>query len=187
MSRLKLPGKNKQQGNITEIDEMNEKMPFRAKDWWKYLISLALLVIYLFPFYIIINVSLKSFNDTTSRIQFPDPIYWDNYASVIQSGEIFTGIKNCIIITVFVLLVEIVLGCMASYALARNQSKLNEIVRSLIMSVMMITPLTILVGVYSTMSNIHATSTYWGMVLVLSAFGLPWLSFCILILYPLYQ
>lgn len=26
MSRLKLPGKNKQQGNITEIDEMNEKM-----------------------------------------------------------------------------------------------------------------------------------------------------------------
>lgn len=177
MSRLKLPGKNKQQGNFTEIDEMNEKMPFRAKDWWKYLISLALLVIYLFPFYIIINVSLKSFNDTTSRIQFPDPIYWDNYASVIQSGEIFTGIKNCIIITVFVLLVEIVLGCMASYALARNQSKLNEIVRSLIMSVMMITPLTILVGVYSTMSNIHATSTYWGMVLVLSAFGLPLVIF----------
>ena len=79
MSRLKLPGKNKQQGNITEIDEMNEKMPFRAKDWWKYLISLALLVIYLFPFYIIINVSLKSFNDTTSRIQFPDPIYSNNY------------------------------------------------------------------------------------------------------------
>ena len=66
---------------------------------------------------------------------------------------------------------------MASYALARNQSKLNEIVRSLIMSVMMITPLTILVGVYSTMSNIHATSTYWGMVLVLSAFGLPLVIF----------
>lgn len=41
------------------------------------------------------------------------------------------------------------------------------------MSVMMITPLTILVGVYSTMSAIHATSTYWGMVVVLSAFGLP--------------
>ena len=35
MSRLKLPGKNKQQGNFTEIDERNEKMPFRAKDWWK--------------------------------------------------------------------------------------------------------------------------------------------------------
>ena len=119
MKISKLGGKNKAHGDFVEIDEMNEKIPLRIKDWWKYLISLVLLVIYLFPFYIIINVSLKSFNDTTSRIQFPDPIYWDNFAGVIQSGEIFTGIKNCVIITVFVLLVEIVIGCMASYALAR--------------------------------------------------------------------
>lgn len=66
---------------------------------------------------------------------------------------------------------------MAAYALSRNQSKVNEIVRSLIMSVMMITPLTILVGVYSTMSKINATSTYWGMVLLLSSFGLPMVIF----------
>lgn len=151
-------------GKDSYFDPQEEKIRFRAKDWWKYLISLVLIVIYLFPFYVIINVSLKSFTDTTSRIQFPAEIYWGNYESVISSGDIFMGIKNSLIITVFVLLVEIVLGCMAAYALARNQSKLNEVVRSLIMSVMMITPLTILVGVYSTMSAIHATSTYWGMV-----------------------
>lgn len=158
-------------------DEREEKMKFQAKDWWKYLLSLFLLVVYLFPFYVIINVSLKPFSDATSRMQFPKEIYWENYEKVIESGEIFTGIVNCLIITVFVLLLEIVIGCMAAYALSRNQSRLNEIVRSLIMSVMMITPLTILVGVYSTMSKIHATSTYWGMVLVLSAFGLPLVIF----------
>lgn len=175
MAKLKeMMHKNKDSGFY---EESEEKMKFRAKDWWKYLVSIALLIIYLFPFYIIINVSLKAFSDTTSRIQFPETIYWDNYNKIIQSGEIFTGIKNCLIITVLVLLVEIVIGCMAAYGLARNQSKLNEIVRSLIMSVMMITPLTILVGVYSTMSKIHATSTYWGMVLVLSAFGLPLVIF----------
>lgn len=157
--------------------EKEEKIKFKAKDWWKYLISICLLVIYLYPFYIILNVSLKAFADNSSRIQFPEEIYWGNFESVINSGDIFMGIRNCLIITVFVLLLEIVLGCMASYALARNQSRLNEVVRSLIMSVMMITPLTILVGVYSTMSNIHATSTYWGMVLVLSSFGLPLVIF----------
>lgn len=155
----------------------DEKMRFRISDWWKYLISLFLLLIYLFPFYVIINVSLKAFSDTTSKMHFPNPIYWENFNKVIQSGEIFTGIKNSLIITVLVLLMEIVVGCMAAYALARNQSKLNEVVRSLIMSVMMITPLTILVGIYSTMSHIHATSTYWGMVLVLGAFGLPLVIF----------
>ena len=155
-----------------KLKQMNreevEHYKFQKKDWWKYLIALGLLFIYLFPFYIIINVSLKSFADTTSRIQFPNPIYWENFRKVIEAGDIFVGIKNSMIITVFVLLVEIILGCMAAYALARNQSKLNEVVRSLIMSVMMITPLTILVGVYSTMSKINATSTYWGMVLLLS-------------------
>lgn len=150
-----------------------EHFKFQKKDWWKYLISLILFFVYLFPFYIIINVSLRSFADTTSRIRFPDPIFWDNFKKVIEAGDIFVGIGNSLIITVFVLLLEIVVGCMAAYALARNQSKINEIVRSLIMSVMMITPLTILVGVYSTMSKIHATSTYWGMVLLLSSFGLP--------------
>ena len=157
--------------------EETERFKFRKKDWWKYLIGLALLFIYLYPFFIIINVSLKPFGDTTSRMKFPDPVYWDNFKSVIAAGDIFVGIRNSLIITVLVLILEIVVGCMAAYALARNQSKVNEVVRSLIMSVMMITPLTILVGVYSTMSKIHATSTYWGMVLLLSSFGLPMVIF----------
>lgn len=157
--------------------EETERFKFRKKDWWKYLIGLVLMFIYLYPFFIIINVSLKPFGDTTSRMKFPDPVYWDNFKSVIAAGDIFVGIRNSLIITVLVLILEIVVGCMAAYALARNQSKVNEVVRSLIMSVMMITPLTILVGVYSTMSKIHATSTYWGMVLLLSSFGLPMVIF----------
>lgn len=164
------------EGVIVDPDE-TESIPFRLKDWWKYLISLLLLVIYLFPFYIIINVSLKSFTDTTSRIQPASPIYCGNYAEAIKTGQIFLGIRNSLIITVFVLLVEIIVGCLASYALARNQTKFNEVVRNLIMGVMMISPLTTLVGVYSTMSKIHGTSTYWGIVLVLSSFGLPLVIF----------
>ena len=68
MAKLKeMMHKNKDSGFY---EESEEKMKFRAKDWWKYLVSIALLIIYLFPFYIIINVSLKAFSDTTSRIQF---------------------------------------------------------------------------------------------------------------------
>ena len=168
--------KMQERGTVLYQEE-KEKMPLRLKDWWKYLLGLGLVFLYLFPFYVIINVSLKEFGDTSSRMQFPDPVYWGNFQKVIEAGDIFVGIRNSVIITFFVLLLEIVVGCMAAYALARNQSKVNEIVRSLIMSVMMITPLTILVGVYSTMSKIHATSTYWGMVLLLSAFGLPMVIF----------
>ncbi|MCR5272362.1 MAG: carbohydrate ABC transporter permease [Lachnospiraceae bacterium] len=153
------------------------KIPWRKKDIWKYIVSLLLLLVYLFPFYVIINVSLKTFNDTSSRILLANPIYLDNYKKLFETGEIFTGIRNSLIITVGVLVLEIVVGCLASYALSRNQSKFNEVVRNLIMSVMMISPLTTLVGVYSTMSKIHGTSTYWGIILVLSSFGLPLVIF----------
>ena len=153
------------------------KIKWKRKDIWKYIVSLILLVIYLFPFYVIVNVSLKPFNDTSSRIRFADPVYLGNYQKLFQTGEIFNGIKNSLIITVGVLVLEIVVGCLAAYALSRHQTKFNEVVRNLIMGVMMISPLTTLVGVYSTMSKIHGTSTYWGIILVLSSFGLPLVIF----------
>ena len=43
----------------------------------------------------------------------------------------------------------------------------------LILGVMMIPSLSILVGVYSVLVSIHAISTYWGIILVSVAFGLP--------------
>lgn len=43
----------------------------------------------------------------------------------------------------------------------------------IIMGVMMIPSLSILVGVYSTLVSMHAVSTYWGIVVVSVAFGLP--------------
>ncbi len=160
-------------GTVIFDPDQEERVPWRKKDWWRYLVSALLLLVYLFPFYVIIMVSLKTFNDTSPRAVFPHPIYWGNFAAIFKSGEIFIGMKNSLIITVGVLALQVVIGSLAAYALSRNQTKFNEVVRNLIMSVMMITPLTTLVGVYSTMSKIHGTSTYWGIILILSAFGLP--------------
>lgn len=140
---------------------------------WKYILGAFLIVLYLLPFYVVLNVALKAQTDLSSRLSLPVSIYWENFKGVISSGAIFVGIRNTLIITTFVMLIEILFGCMAGYALARNQTKLNEFVRMLIMAVMMVTPLSILVGVYSTMSKIGGISTYWGIVFVLSSFGLP--------------
>lgn len=174
---MKIRIRNKDKSQVYYDPDKEISAPFRKKDWWKYVISLVIVFIYLFPFYVIINVSLKTFNDSSSRILPASPVYWGNYQSLLQTGEIFIGIRNSLIITFFTLLVEVITGCLASYALARNLSRFNSIVRSLIMGVMMISPLTLLIGVYSTMSKINGTSTYWGIVLVLSSFGLPLVIF----------
>ena len=153
--------------------ERKERYRLKKEDWWKYALSLFLIALYLFPFYVLLNVALKPFTDASSRLIPPHPVYLGNFKALMESCKIFMGMKNSLIITVLVLAVHIAVGCPAAYALSRHQSKFNEFIRNMIMGVMMITPLTILVGVYSTMSKIHGTSTYWGIVLVLSSFSLP--------------
>ncbi len=138
-----------------------------------WMVSLILCLIYLFPFYIVVVLSLKPQADTSSRLLLPQYLYLDNYISVIRSGEILNAIKNNIIIIAGSLLLIIVAGSLASYPLARVQSRFNEWIRKFFMGIMMITPLTILVGVYSILSGIGAISTYWGIILILTTFGIP--------------
>lgn len=138
-----------------------------------WLISAVLCLVYLFPFYIVINVSLKPKTEMASRLALPTKLYLDNYIQVLKSGDILTAIRNNALIIIGSLILIIFVGSLAAYPLARLQTKWNEFIRKLFMGIMMITPLTILVGVYSILAKIGAISTYWGIILILTTFGVP--------------
>ncbi len=137
------------------------------------MLSILLCCIYLFPFYVVINLSLKPRTDNSSRLAPPKEVYLDNYVAALQNGAILTAIKNNTLIILGSLAIVITVGSLAAYPLARRQTRLNEWIRRLFMGIMMVTPLTILVGVYSILSRIGAISTYWGIILILSTFGMP--------------
>lgn len=156
------------------MEKKKEKNRFlHASNWWKYLVSLLIVVIYLLPIYVIIVASLKPVTDTSSRLLLPKTICWGNYIKAFDAGGLLNAIKNTLIITVFVVLIEVFAGCLAAYPLARNRSKLNKAVKLLIMGVMMVPSMSIVVGVYSTLVSMRAISTYWGIIIVTAAFGLP--------------
>lgn len=150
---------------------MRKKQSLR-KNWWRYLITLAILLLYLMPFYILTGVSFKAQNDSSSRWILPDYWYLENFKTAL-SGKILQGIRDSFIITVSSVSLIICIGAMAAYPLARNKSKLNQIVRGFIMGVMMVPPLSILVPIYSVMKVIQGISTYYGIVLLLLTFQLP--------------
>lgn len=143
------------------------------KNWWKYLCGILIAVIYLLPIYVVAVTSFKPVTNHSSRLSLPNSIYWGNYIKVLRDGGLLNALKNTAIITVSVAAIEVIVGCLAAYPLARNRSKFNSILRNLIMGVMMIPPLSIVVGVYSTLVSINAISTYWGIILVIAAFGVP--------------
>ena len=83
------------------------------------------------------------------------------------------ALKNTAIITVFSVFFVTVIGAFSAYPLARNRSRLNTVVKSFILGIMMIPGLSVLVPLYSTMVKIHGISTYWGIIVVLVTFNLP--------------
>lgn len=145
----------------------------KKKDWWKYLLSAVICLIYLCPVYVLVMMSFKGITDGSSRLAFPNIWTLQNYMKVFAESDLLRSLKNTCVISVVTVALEVVIACMAAYPLARNKSKLNKCISMIIMGVMMIPSLSILVGVYSTLVSMHAISTYWGIVVVSVAFGLP--------------
>jgi len=141
--------------------------------WWKTLIALVASTIHFLPFYIAITVAFKSKADLTSRWVLPKELYLDNFKLAIEHANILLAIKNSLIITIISVVLVMLLGAMAAYPLSRNKSKLNTVILLIVLSVMMVPPLSVLVPLLSMMSRLKLISTYLGIILVVTTFQLP--------------
>jgi len=151
---------------------MMQKQRRHLKNWWRYLLMMAILLLYLSPFYILIGVAFKMPNDYSSRWILPNYINFDNFRTALK-GKILQGIYGSLIITVCAVTLIVFVGALAAYPLARNRSRLNRAVLGFVMGVMMVPPLSILVPIYTVMKLISGISTYHGIVLLLLTFQLP--------------
>ncbi len=138
-----------------------------------YLIAAVLIIIYLVPLYILINLSLRTPTDFSSKLIFPKVLNLGNYISVLKSGELWNGFKNSIILVVETVVLEIFISALGAYGLARSNSRLAKILSQSSMAIMMIPAVALLVGTYSLMVKFHMSNTLWGLALLLAATGIP--------------
>jgi raffinose/stachyose/melibiose transport system permease protein len=86
-----------------------------------------LLVVYLFPIYLIVLNSFKSFREIfESFLAFPKEWYWDNYVNAWAATNFSTAIINNFIITIATVAGVIVFTSMAGYKLSREKNKLSS-------------------------------------------------------------
>ncbi|MDI3528519.1 MAG: raffinose/stachyose/melibiose transport system permease protein [Thermoanaerobacter sp.] len=145
----------------------------KKSTWHKTVLAILITIIHLIPIYIALTVSFKKITDFSSYWTLPKQLFLENYKIAWQNGGMAIGFKNTIIITAIASVLIILISAMAAYPLARNNSKFNNIILTMILSVMMIPPLSLLVPLYVLMRNIGAISTYWGIISVHLAFQLP--------------
>lgn len=140
---------------------------------WKYILGIVLILLYILPIYVLVIMAFKKPTDLGSRL-IP-PAYFDmgNFTSIIQSGKLFRALGNTLLIAAGTVAVEVIFGCMAAYAFARNRSRLNTFMQSFCLGIMMIPPLSILVGVYTELVAIGGINHQWAVIVIAASFGLP--------------
>lgn len=145
----------------------------RQRKWWMYLVALFSALLYLLPFYVLVNVSFREITDIGSKLVFPKVFTLENYKEVLSSPDIWSGFLNSIILATETIVVEILLGSIAGYGLARSNNRLSNSFRTLNMAIMMIPGTALLVGTYSLMVKLNLVNTLTGLALLSASGGLP--------------
>ena len=137
-----------------------------------YVIAALLVLVYLLPIYVMLNQSFRFMTDLSPRLYLPEKWTLDNYIQAFQNADLWKGMKNSFVYVVEVCLLDIVLGGLAAYGLARAGGKISNALRTVNICIMMIPSLSLLVGTYSLMVKFHMINQIWALSLQTAATGM---------------
>ena len=64
------------------------KGPNTHSVWWCYIVAILLILIYLLPIYIMLNLSFRTLQDLGTKLSLPAAWNFGNYVEVFKSGKI---------------------------------------------------------------------------------------------------
>ena len=134
----------------------------------KFFIIIVLMVLIISPFYISFLYSIKEPTEiTVNRLAWPKNPTIQNYVDVVTENKQFlVGYKNSILTTVPTVLILMVTTSMASYVLARHNSKFYRWMYNLFLVGMLIPFQCLMLPLYLNMSHLGLTSNAFGFVIV---------------------
>ncbi len=140
------------------------------------LYSLLLLV----PLFWMVLASLKPRSELFGKpFNLPSQVDWGGYQRALDGG-LLHYMTNSTIVTVAAVIITLIVGGLAAYALARMEFIGRNLIYGVIIASYAIPMHGILVPLYDTLVFFKLTNTYFGMILPYVTFGLP---FSVMILY----
>jgi multiple sugar transport system permease protein len=133
----------------------------------------AIMVFCLFPFYWLINTSLKTGQDLSSADIFPPSPSLDNYKSIFEDSNFTTALRNSVIVSAITTVLALVIGSFAGYALARLRFRGKFILLAIILSITTFPPIAIAAPLFKFWTDLGIYDTLLGLVPPFLAFTLP--------------
>jgi len=137
-------------------------------------LALAVVVVFcLFPFYWMVNISLKTGADLNSADLLPPSPGLGNYDEVLSNADFVKAIRNSAIVSISVTAISLVVGSFAGYALARLYFPRKFLLLAVILSISTFPPIAIAAPVFDLWSDLGLYNTYVGLILPTLTFTLP--------------
>ena len=127
----------------------------------------------LFPFYWLINVSLKTGSDLSQADLFPPSPTLDNYSSIFKNGDFTSALRNSVIVTSITTILALTVGSFAAYALARLRFPHKFLLLAVILSISTFPPIAIAAPIFKLWTEFGLYDTYVGLILPYLTFALP--------------
>jgi len=139
-----------------------------------YIFLSLLVVIYIAPLLWMVNVSLKTNAEVFANpFALPEVVQLGNYIFSWTKGNLGRAMINSVIVCGTSLIASLVLGLMASFAIARMKWKLSSVTMTYFMTGMMVPVHCVLIPLFVRFSKLHLTNSLLGLILPYTAFSLP--------------
>jgi multiple sugar transport system permease protein len=148
-------------------------------------LAVALIFVFcLFPFYWLVNVSLKTGADLSQADLFPPNPTLDNYSSVFENADFTAALRNSVIVTAITTTLALIVGSFAAYALARLRFRHKFLILAVILSISTFPLIAIAAPIFKLWNDIGLYDTYLGLIIPYLTFALP---LCIYILVSFFR
>src|SRR5688500_9168704 len=103
--------------------------------WWIYLAAAGVVIFCLFPFYWLLNISLKTGADLSAADVIPPNPTLSNYQSIFQNDDFVRSLGNSAIVSLATTFLGIVVGAFCAYALARLRMSYKFTLLGIVLSI----------------------------------------------------
>ena len=150
------------------------KQPVRVSTVLIYVFFCFMMVLYLAPIGWIAMTSVKDRASIyKSPFGWPTEFHWENYTAAWTGGKLGIAMLNSLFVCVITLILTIVIGSMAAFAIARLRWKLSGAAMVYILIGMMIPVHCVLIPLFVRFANIGLNNNLWGLILPYLTFSLP--------------
>lgn len=159
--------------DAARVKPRRKRRPEGSTPWYLWVAVGAIVLFCLFPFYWLINISLKSGPDLSSSDFLPPSPTLTNYRSIFQNADFTNALLNSAIVSLVTTALALVVGSFCAYALARLRIRGKFLILGLVLTITTFPGIAIAAPIFKLWTDVGLYNTKIGLIIPYLTFALP--------------